>query len=701
MKNTRTFVLSSLLLAMGFQAYAQENKNQANAELNDEQIEKIKIVGVRQNRVSQGATGLTMEIDETPQSISLVSADLIENFAANDLNDALKLATGITVEEWETNRTQYTSRGFELKSTQIDGVGLPNDWGIVTGAMEAYGYEEIEVIRGANGILTGVGNAAGTINYVRKRPTNENQGNVGVSLGSWDFKRLQADYSVLLTESGSWAARVVAVTEDKGSYLDGLKDDRVYLYGVVDGQLTDNATLTLGLSYQDANTDGNMWGGLTFNYADGSPQAEWDVGASPTLDWTMWDTINTTAFVEYVYLFANDWQVKATFNRQNFEAEDKLHYAYDPYGQFNSETNLGLYSYPGRYDDDYTADLLDVTTIGSYQLFGQEHEVTLGVSHATSDKLMYVHPIDFAVDFAPAPAFPWALDAIAEPDWGDKEIYSDMDVTFSRLFGSTKINFTDSLFVVAGFNGIKYNRKGHNSGVIIDEEASEISPYFGVTYGITDNINAYASYSDIYQPQEQTDFDGVYLAPTKGLNYELGIKAQMFDDKLLATFAVFSAEQDNLSKFAGFTDAGQYAYQGINVESKGFEFELTGKLTEYLSVVLGYTNLDVEDENDEKEHLWAARDLVNYSVEYSFPHFSELIVGIGGKWQSKIQNAEQTVQQSAYLLVNAFARWDISDSLSVQANVNNITNEKYINSLTTVGFYGAPINGSLGLTYAF
>lgn len=306
MQPKNIFALSTLALAMGLfvqpQAYAAE---QQNAESNDPNIEKIQIIGVRYKRVSQGATGLTMEIDETPQSISVVSNEQITNFAANNLNDVLRLATGINVEEWETNRTQYTSRGFEIKSTQIDGVGLPNDWGIVTGAMEAYGYEKIEVIRGANGLLTGIGNSAGTINYVRKRPTNENEGEVGVSYGSDDFKRVQADYSVLLTDSGSWAARVVAVAEDKDSYLDGLENDRGYLYAIVDGQLTDNSTLALGFSYQDANTDGNTWGGLVFNYTDGT-QAEWDTSATTTQEWTMWDTLNTTAFVEYTYTLPND-----------------------------------------------------------------------------------------------------------------------------------------------------------------------------------------------------------------------------------------------------------------------------------------------------------------------------------------------------------------------------------------------------------
>lgn len=700
MKLKYTFALSPLVLAMGMLAHAEETQQTTSIETNDEQTKTLLIIGVRKNRVSQGATGLSMEIIETPQSISLVTSEQIKNYAANNLNDALRLATGITVEEWETNRTQYTSRGFEIKSTQIDGVGLPNDWGIVTGAMEAYGYEEIEVIRGANGILTGVGNSAGTINYVRKRPTNENQGEVGLTLGSYDFKRLEADNSLLLTESGSWAARIVAAVEDKESYLDGLENDRSYLYTIVDGQLTDNSTLSLGYSYQDANTDGNMWGGLTFNYADGT-QAEWDVSASPTQEWTMWDTVNTTAFIEYVYEFNNDWEMKATYNRQGFEGHSKLLYAYDPNGIFDSETNLGLYGYPGRYDTDFTADIIDVTTIGEYTLFGQEHKLTFGLSEATSEKIMHQHPIDFAVDYALTPAFPYALDAIPEPEWGDKVKYSDIDITLTRYFGSTKLNITDSLFVIAGFNAIKYTREGENSGVDIDNDESEISPYVGVTYSIADDINTYVSYSDIYQPQEQYDYDGYFLAPTKGVNYEVGVKTQWLDDNLLATFAVFSAEQDNLANFAGFTPSNQYYYEGINIESKGFEVEVTGHITDNLNIVLAYTNLDIEDEAGEKANEWAARNVINFSFDYTLPQMPELTFGLGGKWQSKILSTEYNVKQGSYLLANAFVRWDLSEQLAIRANINNLTDEKYINSLSTVGYYGAPINGNVSLTYRF
>jgi outer membrane receptor for ferric coprogen and ferric-rhodotorulic acid len=700
MKKNHNFALTTLVLAMGFQAHAEEVEN--NTTKVEQDVEQILIVGKRTDRDSKGATGLTMEISETPQSISMVTSELLENFAANSINDALKLATGITVVQGETNRTSYTSRGFDIKSTQIDGVGMPNSWGLVTGAMESYGYEEIEVIRGANGQLTGVGNSSGTINYVRKRPTNKNEGEIGVTLGSYNEKRLQADYSMLLTESGSWAARVVAVVEDSESYLNALENDRTYISAVIDGQLTDNSTLTFGASHQDANTDGNMWGGLVLNYADGT-QAEWDVSTNPAQDWTSWDTTNTQAFIEYVYALDNDWEIKTTYNFRDSENQGKLLYVYDAYGVFDSTTNLGLVSWPGRYDGEFTAHLFDLTASGEFDLLGKTHELTMGVSNASSESLSFTNGYDYATTpaYGFTPAFPYASNVIPEPIWGERTKYADIDVTLTRGFASTKLNITDELFVVAGFNAINYKRNGVSSGVTIDNDESEVSPYIAATYAITDDVNIYAGYSDIYQPQEQYDYYGEFLDPSKGVNYEVGVKTQWFDDSLLATFAVFKAEQQNIAAYAGLNADLQYYYEGTNINSSGFEMEVSGNITDNLNVLFAYTLLDIEDEAGESTNPWVATDVVNFSLGYTLPSLPEINVGFAGKWQSETKNAINGVTQDAYMLVNAFARWELSEQLTLQANIDNVTDEKYITALEDVGYYGAPVNGSVSVSYSF
>lgn len=708
MKKTHNFALTALVVAMGFQAHAQETA--ADKNVADTEVEQILIVGARTDRDSKGATGLTMELNETPQSISLITSELLDNFAANNINDALVMATGITVEQGETNRTRFTARGFDIQNTQIDGIGLPNGWGLITGAMETYGYEEIEVIRGANGQLTGVGNSAGTINYVRKRPTNKNEGEVGVSIGSYDSKRLEADYSMLLTESGSWAARIVAALEDSGSYLDGLEDDRAYLSFIVDGQLTDNSTLATGFSYQDANSDGVMWGGLSLAYADGT-QAEFDVSTSPTQDWTFWDTVNDSAFVEYTYTFDNDWEIKATYNHQESDSQSKLLYVYDALGQFDSATNLGLVALPGRYDNEFHANLFDFTVKGEFDLAGRTHELMFGesISKSTSTSFTnaaiatspYFSYYGSTVAFTPAFPYSTSSDALSEPEWGDRTAYSKLDVTLARSFASTKLNITDDLFFIAGFNAINYTRKGENSGVYVDNEENEVSPYLAATYSITDDINMYASYSDIYQPLDQYDYDGEFLDPSKGTNFEIGVKTQWFDNALLATAAVFSAEQENIAVYAGVNESGFYYYEGTTQDTTGFELELFGSITDNINANFAYTFLDIKDENGDETSAWEPESTVKFSVDYALTQLPELAFGIGGKWQSDVENAAATVKQDAYLLVNAFARWDMSEALTIQANINNLTDEKYITSLKNVGYYGAPVEASLGVTYSF
>lgn len=206
-------------------------------------LEEVMVVAQRARRVSSGATNLDIAIKETPQSISVISQEQLEQFGADDIIDSLRMATGIQVEQVSTNLTQFIARGFEIKNTQIDGVGLPNGWGLVTNAMDSFGFEKIEVIRGANGLLTGVGNSSGTINYVRKRPTNEAQGHFGVTVGSWDRRRVEADYSTPFNDKGTWAGRVVVATEESDSYLRDFQTERKFVYGVIDGQIGENGAL--------------------------------------------------------------------------------------------------------------------------------------------------------------------------------------------------------------------------------------------------------------------------------------------------------------------------------------------------------------------------------------------------------------------------------------------------------------------------
>ena len=717
-QRARGFPALSLLtvgLLGALNAHAQTTDASDSQQATD--LDRVLVIGQRASRVSNGATNLDLDVKETPQSISLVSQEQMEQFGADSLNDALGLATGIQVERVSTNLTQFLSRGFEIKNTQIDGVGLPNGWGLVTNAMDSFGFEKLEVIRGANGLLTGVGNAAGTINYVRKRPTNEEQGQVGITFGSENRRRLEADYSTPFNDSGTWAGRVVAAREDSDSYLRDFESDRSYFYGAVDGQVGENGTLAFGYSWQKANTSNNMWGALSYIDTDGN-QIEWDRSASTAQDWAYWNSTTRAGFIEYTHYISDTWQLKASYNHRVYDHDAKMFYAYS--GGLDPVTHEGLYGYAYNGPYETKAHIGDISISGRFELFGREQEAMFGVSSAKSEGTNWEHEMDFEDPaFGALPSFPYAGNVIAEPIWGDRFVYGTLNQRLTRVFGATRISFTDRFKAVVGFNWAEYQRDSvDNEGAVFDETDRNFSPYAGVTFDFTDRITGYANYSYIFQPQDSVDYDRVYIDPSKGTNYEVGVKAEWLDKRLLTTLAWFSAKQDGLATYVGTRYLEEYAYgyyRPDDVESRGFEFEASGKLSANTDLLFGYTHLTMDGgpplpaedpEQSGQIYGWVPRRTANLMLSTRLESVPSVSFGIGGRWQSDISNYEDNVKyarvrQNGYTLLNAFLAWEITPDVTLRANVSNITDKKYINSLYSVSYYGPPRQYALSLNWRF
>ncbi len=122
---------------------------------------------------------------------------------------------------------------------------------------------------------------------------------------------MEGDYSTPFTDDGRWAGRAVVAYEDGDSYLRGLSNTRLYSYGVIDGQIGDITTLTVGYSHQSTRTEGNLWGALTLVNSDGT-QAEFARSSSTTQDWTYWDTTDQNAFAELAVALSDRWSLKGT-----------------------------------------------------------------------------------------------------------------------------------------------------------------------------------------------------------------------------------------------------------------------------------------------------------------------------------------------------------------------------------------------------
>lgn len=211
------------------------------------------------DRQDGSATGLPLTLRETPQSVTLVDRERIEAFGLTDINDLLDQVVGINVERIETDRTYYNSRGFDITSFQVDGIGLPLRWGIQFGDLDTALFENVVTVRGANAIMTGVGNPSATINYVRKRPTDTLQASLSGQYGSWDKKRVEADVSGPLNASGTLSARLIFAHQDKDSYLDFNHVNRDVYGALLAWEMVPGLTATVGYSRQDNDADGVLW----------------------------------------------------------------------------------------------------------------------------------------------------------------------------------------------------------------------------------------------------------------------------------------------------------------------------------------------------------------------------------------------------------------------------------------------------------
>lgn len=210
-------------------------------------------------------TGLELTPRETPQSVSNVTMQQIQDQGLTTLNETMRRTTGITVIE-NAGSVRYLSRGFFVDKIQEDGISstIPGATGNAyresTAMSDMAIYDHIEVVRGPTGLTQSNGEPGGTINAVRKKPTAEFQANVSAEAGSWDHYRSMADISSGLNEAKTLRGRLVGVVSRSNSFKDSVGDDVNMLYGILEADITPETTFTFGGLYQDSEATPDFYG---------------------------------------------------------------------------------------------------------------------------------------------------------------------------------------------------------------------------------------------------------------------------------------------------------------------------------------------------------------------------------------------------------------------------------------------------------
>ncbi|MBW4935840.1 TonB-dependent siderophore receptor [Marinobacter sp. F4206] len=652
---------------------------------------------------------------ETPQAVTVVTREQMDDFAQNDINDVLEGTTGVTVESVESDRTYYTARGFDINNFQYDGVGLPAVYDNVQGELDTAFFDRIEVVRGANGLMTGSGNPAATVNFIRKRPTAETNGSVAVTGGSWDQKRIVGDVSGAVSESGAVRGRVVTGYEDKDSYLDRYSNEKQMFYGVIEADLTDTTLLTLGHSIQTSDTDSPLWGALPLFYTDGTA-TDYARSTSTASDWSYWDNTQNNSFIELQQELAGGWRAQGAVFRLENDSTSELFYQY---GTPDPQTGEGLLAYPSQYDLNVEQWVVDTYATGPFDLANRTHELVVGASWSRSETVDLsrydsstgddMPPLDQFDGSFPRPTYD---NGTQGSDWTDKEV---------ATYAAARWTLTDRLTAITGLRLTWLDSDGVSYGATKSTSYDAVeTPYAGLIYDVNDNHSIYASYTEIFAPQTELDINRDRLDPIDGVNYELGLKSEFVDDRVNTTVALFQTEQKNVAEAAGtYPNSPDVYYRGIDgLESQGVELEFVGDVTERIQLFAGYTFVDIEDADGNAAKSFVPEHLAQLRGTWRVPGIEGLKVGSQVRWQSEISqeqgvattgpNAGSTIitEQDSYAVLDLMASYDFARHWNATLNVNNVTDEKYIESLkkfgaSAQGFYGEPANASLTISWVY
>lgn len=706
----RPFKLTVIACAICYAnlSYAQESEVQAlqtiqvkasNAEQSSEQTKAYNV------KNSSSATKLNIEAKETPQTINVVTRQQIEDFGLTSTRDVLKNTPGVTVSNQETERTTYMARGFEISNILTDGVGFPlSGYNYNNTNPDTYFYDRVEVVKGADSLTNAFGDPSATINNIRKRPTQEFQASGGVSYGSWDTQRYEADVSGAIIPSGKVRGRIMGYEQTGDSYLDRYSSERNGFAGIIEADLTDSTLLTAGYSQEQNKPNANNWGALPLLDANGK-QISYDRSYNPNPDWAHWDNETQNAFVELKQKINDQWTAKLTYNYLDTKHNSRLLYYYG----YPKADGSGVSLTPWGGQEHQEKHAVDFNLEGTYKLFNREHEASLGYSYVRShqqDKQSTGTINDSNV--IKSTTTDWSSWTPQSITWSDFTEAANYKQNINSIYAATRLHLNEELKLLLGANYVQAESKGESYGSPMSYSESKVSPYVGLTYNFTPEYTGYMSYTSIFRPQTGIDKDtNQALKPIDGKSYEMGVKSSWLDDRLTGTLSVFKTEQNNYPLRSSDGNPLNRKVPTSDLESQGVEVGLSGQITNNVNLSFGYAQFSIKDiKNGGEARTYNPNQTLNVLTTYTPPVLPKLKVGAGLQWQDGIKlydsNVNSTIKQDAYALVNLMASYEVNDHITLQANGNNIFDKKYLNSFPDgQAFYGPSANYTVAVKFKY
>ncbi|MCD7036910.1 TonB-dependent siderophore receptor [Pseudomonas sp. MAFF 311096] len=626
------------------------------------------VKGYRATR-SASATKTDTALRDIPQSISVIPATVLKDLGSTNVERALEFAGGVSKQNNFGGLTlyEYSVRGFTTSEFYQDGFSANRGY---PSTPDAANIERIEVLKGPAASLYGRGDPGGTVNIVTKKPQPEAFTTLQTSAGSWDRYRTAVDVNTPLDGEGNVLSRVNLAVEDNHSFRDHVQSKRVFVAPSFSWQLDPDTHLLVESEF---------------------------VRHSSTFDRGVVDApgVSRSTFLGE----PNDGDIDNHNNRIQATLEHHLNDAWklrlaSHYKQGslwgdaseNRALNADGHTLDRRYrersmgwhDSITQLELRGLFDIGSWQ-----HELLIGTEYEDYRKKERVtaiggsrYPIDL---YNPVYGQP-------KPN-GTRSGTDFFEQTKSQALNlQDQIIFTDRL---RGMVGARFEHFEQSTDDFTRNHAKSrqthdaLTQRAGLLYQLTPQIGVFANASTSFKPNSGLDANGKTFKPEEGVGYEVGIKSELFDDRLSATLAAFHIEKENVLALDPATNTSRAMGKA---RSQGFDLQLTGQVTEAVRVIGAFAYIDAEVTKGDKAIPAGSRILGVAKRSGSLLGVYEFQDGVlrgsdlGAAFTyvgDRSGEAGTRFELPAYHTVDLLAHYKATENVTVGLNLNNLFDEKY------------------------
>lgn len=627
-----------------------------------------------------------ISILETPQAVSVVTADRIEDQAAQSVNEALRYTAGVRS---ETSGAQMMDnplylRGFQQSSLEMYQDGLrsvtPGYFGFF--AVEPYGLERVEVLKGPSSVLYGQQAPGGLINVVSKRPTENPVNEVEATVGSFDHYQGGFDVGGT-TEEKNIMYRMVGMVREADTQVDYVENNRRYFAPSITWAPNEDTKLTVLGSYQRNEGDfyaqvpatavllPNPNGHIPFSRFLGEPDWEYETSERTAVGYEFEHRFNDTVKFEQNFRYTHMSNHRQYLQASGALVDNRL---------LNRTYNLRDIENDGIAVDSRFRFDFDTGPI--------EHKAIVGLDYLWgTSRWLEQRGTASAID-------------IYNPVYGSSvntNVYStkslsDIDASQAGLYVQDQLKL-DNLILTLGMRQDWAWRDTENliAGTSTKQNDHAFTKKAGLTYLFDGGIAPYASYSESFNPVVGTDSLGNVFVPETAQQWEVGIKYQPDGFDGIFTVSAFDLARQNVQTYDPADP--RYTLQTGEIRARGLEFEAVSNLDNGISLAAAYTYTDAEiTETKTASQLGntpyrvprhAASLWVNYDLQQEA--LEGLSVGAGVRYIGETWgNDDNTFKVPGFTLVDLALRYDFgkkfpeAKGLSASINVSNLFDKYYV-----------------------